>query len=85
MLASLQKRVKEVPLRKIQYDFHHSQVRESLGNFFSGFPYTPQDLIWRLNLVGGFNPFEKYEWNWKSSPIFGVTKTVIHFLFETTN
>ena len=23
-------------------------------------------------LVGGFNPFEKYESNWKSSPIFGV-------------
>jgi len=23
-------------------------------------------------LVGGFNPFEKYESNWKSSPIFGM-------------
>ena len=25
-----------------------------------------------MNLVGGFNPFEKYESNWKYSPIFGV-------------
>ena len=23
-------------------------------------------------LVGGFNPFEKYESKWESSPIFGV-------------
>ena len=26
-----------------------------------------------LQVVGGFHPFEKYESNWESSPIFGVT------------
>ena len=25
-----------------------------------------------IYLVGGFNPSEKYQSNWKSSPIFGV-------------
>jgi len=29
------------------------------------------DLYGKL-LVGGFNPFEKYESKWESSPIFGV-------------
>ena len=50
--------------QRIQY-IHHKSATQRLKQFHSGVNH-------QQNLVGGFNPYEKYSSKWIISPIFGM-------------
>ena len=49
------------------------QATDKMGGLEDYFPFG-MTCVWSAKLVGGFNPFEKYESKWESSPNRGENK-----------